>query len=124
MSRVLSVSCPLCLRHVALTGSGFRVMVSHGPRGNRCPGSGRSTAETKAIDNEIDRAARAQDIDGDAFKRGWRRWCRFGDLESCKSDDERKGWEYAARENELGGNRPKNSEAADAFADFIRLGAR
>ena len=53
-----------------------------------------------------------------------RRWCRMGVIEDCATDAERAGFAYAARENELGGNRPSVREAADALADFNRLGAR
>lgn len=62
--------------------------------------------------------------EGEAFKTGWRRWCRMGLVEDCATDAERAGFAYAARENELGGNRPSVREAADALADFLRLGAR
>lgn len=63
-------------------------------------------------------------VDGDAFMRGWIRWCIFDDFDSCRSEDERKGWNYAARENELGGARPSVRDAEDALADYIRFGFR
>lgn len=71
-------------------------------------------------------------VDGNAFMIGWIRWCIFDDFESCRSEDERKGWNYAARENELGGASRRNAialrasfqDAASAFADYIRFGFR
>ena len=65
----------------------------------------------------------AQRVKG-AFIIGWVRWCIFHDLDSCRCEDECKGWNYAARENELGGARPTVQDAEDAFADYIRFGPR
>ena len=71
-------------------------------------------------------------IDENAFMIGWIRWCIFDDFDSCRSEDERKGWNYAARENELGGASRRNAiafrasfqDAANALADYIRFGFR
>lgn len=53
-------------------------------------------------------------------RKGWRAWVRSQDRATLKTDEERAGWDLAARENDRGGPRPRQADAETVFPAEVR----